>query len=115
MAHSIEARVPFLDYRLVELAANLPWKHKLHHGWAKYVLRKAVDDIIPAENLWRREKFGFNSPHSEWMRRKKESALAEMGDSTILRSLCEMDHLQRDFTSLSPRTAWRFYNVALWE
>jgi asparagine synthase (glutamine-hydrolysing) len=115
MAHSIEARVPFLDYRLVELAANLPWDHKLHHGWAKYVLRKAVDDIIPAENLWRREKFGFNSPHSEWMRRKKESALVEMGDSTILRSLCEMDHLQRDFTSLSPRTAWRFYNVALWE
>ncbi|MEX2577575.1 MAG: asparagine synthase (glutamine-hydrolyzing) [Verrucomicrobiales bacterium] len=115
MAHSVEARVPFLDHRLVELAANLPFDYKLHRGWAKYVFRKAIEDIVPAENLWRREKFGFNSPHEDWMRRHRDRALDEIGDSTLLRSCCDMDVLRNRFDELDPRMRWRLYNTALWE
>jgi asparagine synthase (glutamine-hydrolysing) len=70
MAHSIEARVPFLDYRLVDYVFSIPAVYKIHDGWTKWLLRLAVSDLLPAEIVWRKEKFGFATPR--WATREAE-------------------------------------------
>jgi asparagine synthase (glutamine-hydrolysing) len=72
-AHSIETRVPFLDHRLVELAFSIPMNLKIKGKTTKYILKKAVQDIIPDEIINRKKK-GFGAPTSEWMR--KESPIS---------------------------------------
>jgi len=67
MAHSIETRVPFLDHRLVEYAMKIPSSLKLKNGVTKYILKKAVEGIIPDEIIYR-PKQGFNAPMTEWLR-----------------------------------------------
>jgi asparagine synthase (glutamine-hydrolysing) len=88
MAHSIEARVPFLDHELWEFAAGLPSRMLLNGSQPKGLLREAVRDLLPPEILARR-KWGLAAPYSDWLRRPRlsdwaeealsESALAEAG------------------------------------
>jgi asparagine synthase (glutamine-hydrolysing) len=68
MAFSIEARLPFLDYRLVELAFALPDTQKLDGATTKAVLRRALADRIPKGVLARRDKMGFETPTDLWLR-----------------------------------------------
>ncbi len=65
MAHAIEARVPFLDHKLVEFMARIPAKYKLNLLTDKYVLRQAMQGIVP-EAIRRRKKTGFTAPLSLW-------------------------------------------------
>lgn len=66
MATSVEARVPFLDHKLVEYAMNIPTDVKVKNGTAKYILKKAVEGIIP-HNIIYRKKQGFGAPINEWL------------------------------------------------
>jgi asparagine synthase (glutamine-hydrolysing) len=66
MAFGIEARVPFLDYRLVELACGLPDRLRVSRGRTKVVLRRAMRGRLPAAILDRRDKMGFVSPQAAW-------------------------------------------------
>lgn len=66
MAHSIEGRSPFLDYRLVSLAFQLPNNWKLRGPWNKYVLREAMDKRIPESVRSRPDKMGFSVPQRKW-------------------------------------------------
>lgn len=68
MAHSIEARTPFLDYRLVELAFEMPMSHKIRDGWTKRSLRDATEGVLPPEIQWRKDKKGFVTPEVLWLR-----------------------------------------------
>ncbi len=68
MAHSIEARVPFTDYRLVDYVFAIPAAYKIHRGWTKWLLRLAVKDLLPPEIVWRRDKLGFAAP--AWISRE---------------------------------------------
>ncbi len=67
MATSVEGRVPFLDYKLVEFALNIPTKLKYKHGLTKYILKKAAEDILPHEIIYRK-KVGFAAPISRWFK-----------------------------------------------
>jgi asparagine synthetase B (glutamine-hydrolysing) len=67
MAFSLEARVPFLDYRLVEFCFSLPVTQRIHDGWTKWVLRQAMDSILPEQVRWRRSKLGFATPERRWL------------------------------------------------
>ncbi len=67
MAHSLESRAPFLDHRLMELAAGLPVSLKLRGRRSKYLLRRARAPRLPAE-VFERPKKGFNAPVSHWLR-----------------------------------------------
>ena len=78
MAFSIESRVPFLDHRLVELAFALPDSVKRRDGWSKYGLRRALDDLLPAEVVWRRDKKGFPTPVGNWLRDGRGSAALDL-------------------------------------
>lgn len=69
MRFSIETRVPFLDRDLVEYCAALPERMKLHSGYSKYVLRRAMDGRLPDEIAWNRTKLGFGMAEQFWFRR----------------------------------------------
>jgi asparagine synthase (glutamine-hydrolysing) len=68
MAHSRESRLPFLDYRIMEFVMSLPEDFIIQNGMTKAILREAVQDVLPAEILQRRDKIGFAAPESEWLR-----------------------------------------------
>ena len=65
MAHSIEIRSPFLDYQFVNLALSVPGQWKIKNGEPKYILKKALGNLLPAETLYRKKQ-GFNVPLREW-------------------------------------------------
>jgi len=68
MAHSVETRMPFLDYRLVELAVRCPASFKLAGGWSKRLLREAMAGTLPESVRLRRSKLGFDAPEAAWLR-----------------------------------------------
>ena len=68
MAHGIEARVPFLDHRLVEFSIAIGDRHKIVGGDTKRVLRGAMGDILPETVRKRRDKLGFTTPEEAWFR-----------------------------------------------
>jgi asparagine synthase (glutamine-hydrolysing) len=68
MAHSLEARVPFLDHRLVELLFSLPADELIRGGETKSVLRRALADLLPPNVLARRDKLGFVTPTARFLR-----------------------------------------------
>ena len=68
MAHSLEARVPLLDHRLVELAFSLPGGELIRRGETKSVLRRALSDLLPPEVAARRDKLGFVTPEARFLR-----------------------------------------------
>jgi asparagine synthase (glutamine-hydrolysing) len=72
MAHSIESRVPFLDYRLVEFVIGLPDSFKINNARTKHVLREAMKGIIPDRIYNRHDKLGFMSPEEVWIRDNPE-------------------------------------------
>ncbi len=70
MAHSVESRVPFLDYRLVEFVLGLPDEFKLSGGVTKRVLRTGMSSILPVRIRDRTDKLGFSTPESAWVRER---------------------------------------------
>jgi asparagine synthase (glutamine-hydrolysing) len=66
MAHSVEVRSPFLDYRLVEFVATIPGRMKIRDGIVKDILKRAVEPLIP-EGITNRPKEGFVLPIFDWM------------------------------------------------
>jgi asparagine synthase (glutamine-hydrolysing) len=68
MAHGIEARVPFLDHRLVEFSIAIGDRHKIVGGDTKRVLRGAMGDLLPETVRKRRDKLGFTTPEEVWFR-----------------------------------------------
>jgi len=114
MGVSLEARVPFLDHKFVELAMSIPEKMKTRNGELKHILKKAVRGLIPDEIIDRRKQ-GFGVPVYEWFSE-------QLGDFTRgeLDSFCrETDFLDRTEVMRlldandGPR-AWYLLNFALW-
>ncbi|HZH83721.1 MAG TPA: XrtA/PEP-CTERM system amidotransferase [Phototrophicaceae bacterium] len=79
MAVSLEVRAPFLDHKLLELAASMPSSFKLRNGVGKYILKKSLEPVLP-RNILYRPKQGFAIPLDVWFKRE----LKEMAHSTIL-------------------------------
>ncbi len=79
MAHSIEARTPFLDYRLVELTLNLPAEHKIADGLTKRVMREGMRSALPARILERRDKIGFATAEAHWLKTPQFRPLIQEG------------------------------------
>jgi len=67
MAFGIEARVPFVDYRLLELAFGPGRDLRFKDGWTKWLLREAAAGVVPESIRWRRDKVGFATPESKWL------------------------------------------------
>ncbi|MBA2524825.1 MAG: asparagine synthase (glutamine-hydrolyzing) [Pyrinomonadaceae bacterium] len=76
MAVSLEARSPFLDHHVIEFAASLPERLKLRGLTTKYLLKRVLKKLLPAENLQRR-KMGFGVPIGHWFRGELQPFLRE--------------------------------------
>jgi len=76
MAVSLEARSPFLDHHMIEFAASLPENLKLRGLTTKYLLKRVLAKLLPAENLSRR-KMGFGVPIGHWLRGEMQPFLRE--------------------------------------
>jgi asparagine synthase (glutamine-hydrolysing) len=83
MAHGIEARVPFLDHRLVELSIGLGDRHKIVGGDTKRVLRRAMASILPEVVRKRRDKLGFATPEEDWFRGPLRAAVLGGVEQTL--------------------------------
>jgi asparagine synthase (glutamine-hydrolysing) len=77
MAHGLEARSPLLDYELMEFAASLPSTYKVKGGIKKYILKKAVEALLPAAIL-SRPKVGFGVPIEQWFRKELREFAADL-------------------------------------
>jgi asparagine synthase (glutamine-hydrolysing) len=123
MAFSIEARVPFLDYRLVEFVLRLPTEQKISGEWTKPVLREAMKGILPEKVRLRTDKKGFETPEGDWFRGELSTML---GDTVSSRSFASrgffnasavrkaFDAFQRGRPGLTSRELWRIVNTELW-
>ena len=122
MAHGIEARVPFLDHRLVEFSIGLGESHKIVHGDTKRVLRRAMAGVLPSEVANRRDKLGFATPEQTWFRGPLRQAIEAGVEDTLARfpGLLHPDNTRRltqqMLTGDRPLdfTAWRIVNVGIW-
>jgi len=93
MAHSIESRVPFLDYRLVELMFSLPSSYKLYKNFGKYIHREALKPIVAAEILGRKDKIGFLAPGEHfWMRNEMQPLIKEILSSSSFKTRKIFNH-----------------------
>ncbi|MCU0337087.1 MAG: asparagine synthase (glutamine-hydrolyzing) [Sediminibacterium sp.] len=115
MRNSIETRLPFLDYRVVEAGVSFLPKFKIWNGWTKYVLRLAIEDVLPNHVVWRKNKLGFNAPERSWLSAHKETMVAEVAKSTLLKSITNFELLQQRFPDLPYKEQWLYYNIAVWE
>jgi asparagine synthase (glutamine-hydrolysing) len=85
MAHSVESRLPFLDYRLVEFLLRCRPSLKLRNGRSKWLLREALAPVLPQKIRQRRTKLGFNTPETKWMRLGLQNGYRGMWDTPDLR------------------------------
>jgi len=85
MAHSVESRLPFLDYELAEFAVNCPASLKLRDGWSKWLLRNAMFSTLPEKIRLRKTKLGFNTPEADWVRHGLQNGHRRLWDSPALK------------------------------
>jgi asparagine synthase (glutamine-hydrolysing) len=85
MAHSIEARVPFLDHRLVEFNLALGNHHKIHRSDTKQILRRAMAHVLPETVRQRRDKLGFATPEQSWFTGSLKPLIVEGVEATLRR------------------------------
>ncbi|HWE61189.1 MAG TPA: asparagine synthase (glutamine-hydrolyzing) [Chloroflexota bacterium] len=122
MAFSLEARVPFLDYRLVEYVFGAPNAVRLGGGLTKQVLRRAARGVIPEVVRARRDKLGFTTPEATWLRGPARAAIAELlaSPSPSLREYIRPDAARETFTAfaqgapVSEALIWRWISLDLW-
>ncbi len=112
-ANSVETRLPFLDYRCVELAVSLPNQYKIKEGWTKNILRNAVNEILPKEVAWRKDKLGFAAPEKTWLDNHLEEMQRVINQSSILDLV--LDKEKFNLRKLDLKTKWKLFNIAKWE
>ena len=121
MAFSVEARVPFLDHRLVEYLFSLPAKYHLRGGYTKYSYRKSMEGRIPDSILWRTDKQGFSMPDRLLLKGASEyvsDIIAQIPSNSAVYDKQEIEkifkhELQSD-ANYRP-IYWRVINALVWQ
>jgi len=118
MAVSLEARVPFLDHRVVEFAWRLPLSAKIRNGQGKYILREVLSRYVP-RSLFARPKMGFGVPIAAWLRGPLRDWAEALIDPTRLRdegylNPDEVRRLWNEFLAGS-RHHYRLWNILIFQ
>ncbi|MFB0527752.1 MAG: asparagine synthase (glutamine-hydrolyzing) [bacterium] len=114
MAVSLEARVPFLDHKLVEFAMSIPQSVKVRKGELKHIMKKAVERVIPREIIYRKKQ-GFGVPVKEWFFR-------ELGNFTKEKLVKFSNHtdffhkpaIEKMFIKARGEELWFLLNFVMW-
>lgn len=115
LAIPVEVRAPLLDYRLVEFAFNLPVNLLIRDGWLKWILRQAVNDLLPPTITWRRKKMGYPFPLQDWLRDSHRiiGALFASNENPYLNAPLIRSNLEQ-WTLEQPDLLWRALSLELW-
>jgi asparagine synthase (glutamine-hydrolysing) len=121
MAASIESRVPFLDHVLVEFATRIPREVQIHGLAGKRILKKAVEDLLPHEILYR-QKLGFPTPWSGWLAGSRLETIREMllAPRSLQRGYFRREAIEKLFAEHRAKhrdnydRIWRLLNLELW-
>ena len=121
MATSLESRVPFLDHTFVEFASTVPDHLKIHGAEQKYILKKAVEDLLPHEIVYRK-KMGFPTPLRQWLMSPEAKPLfdAIRDRKGFLAQYVDLDQMEplfnRHLANQEDATdrIWRLLGLQLW-
>jgi asparagine synthase (glutamine-hydrolysing) len=121
MASAVEARVPFLDHEVVELAMAMPPEEKIRDGVGKHVLKRAVSDLLPNDLIWR-PKQGFGTPVSDWFRGPLGDNLSRQLEGSQIHQLGYLDReeirrlvaLHRSGRADRSFQLWNLLNLTAW-
>jgi asparagine synthase (glutamine-hydrolysing) len=114
MAFGVETRLPFLDYRLVELCMGLSLGCKIRDGWTKWILRKCMAGTVPDAIVWRKDKIGFEAPDACWMTAEESHVRRTIMSSELVRSISKQVRLEASLSRMPLRNRWRLYSLAMW-
>jgi asparagine synthase (glutamine-hydrolysing) len=119
MAHGVEVRMPFMDWRLVSFALALPWTAKIRNGLTKAVLRDAVAPFSPHEVIYRKSKIGYTAPVHAWMNGPWREPLIDLMHSSEFLSCPLMPDasavVRRFLPALAGSKLSMFESFQLWE
>jgi asparagine synthase (glutamine-hydrolysing) len=119
MAHSLELRVPFLDKELFELTRKIPVDQRIANGTTKYVLRKAMEGVVP-DFILNRPKLGFPVPMRTWMKQEEGTRIVEQIEAAGLGDYINIDEVHAMLKKHKAgegdyaRKIWALYIFALW-
>ncbi len=121
MAVSLEARVPFLDHRLVEFCIGLPYHMKIRGDRSKWILRESMKDRLPTSIVERRDKKGFPTPVGRWLRESEAFVRDHLAADVVsrrglLREATVARLQQEHFSGTRDHgwALWRLLNLELW-
>lgn len=115
MAWSVESRMPFMDYRVMQFLAQVPYAYRVHAGWTKWLARHAANDMLPSTVLWRRDKLGWAIPEQAWFGAGAPLARwfdEQLSGSSFVQNLAQT--MGRDLRAVSAAERVRWLNLAVW-
>ena len=117
MANSVESRVPFLDYRLVDFVFSLPSQYKVQPPYTKVIHRFAMKDLIPEEIYYRQDKGIFSSPfYQVWMKQELKPFISDIFASSAFRqrgiwNLPKINHYWHKYLAGDNKQVEMLFNV----
>lgn len=125
MAHGIEVRLPFLDWRLVVFCFSLPDESKIGEGYSKRILREAMRGILPEKIRTRTRKIGFQSPMGDWMNAElgawaldrahsQHFLQAPVSNGPAIRDYIMKKQAEKSWDGRDSRIIWRHMQADLW-
>jgi len=119
MRYSVESRVPYLDYELVEFVLSLPPEMKIRNGLTKFILRESVRDILPAKIYHRKTKLGYGTAQSQWSIQShrgdfEQRVISAAGAIPFLDNTKVKSKLHNIDSSLTSSLFWRIIIFDIW-
>jgi len=120
MQYGVEARAPFMDYRLVEFALSLETKYKIDKSINKKIIRHYAHDLIPPTGRDRKDKMGFTSPQALWQRRELKPNFDQTMDEILKHDFIKIPDLKLAYEAYQKKNKgdffyfWRIYNLYHW-
>jgi len=121
MAHSLEARVPFLDKEFIALCSQIPANLKLRGFTEKYILRQSMKGVVPKEII-KRKKHGFNVPIQDWLNNELKGMVAQLLSPAVIKKqgFYNPAYIEKLLTNYKnnphyySRQLWVLLNFELW-
>lgn len=121
MAFSIETRLPFMDYRVVEFAIGLPSRYKIRGQWSKWIIRKGCRKYLPKAVAKRKNKMGFPAPFARWLREEGElhklrDIIYDFGKRNIIapEKIEQIYHEHMSGEADNSELLYRIYSTEVW-
>lgn len=122
MRFSVEARVPYLEYQLVEYAMNIPSKYKVYKGEVKYILKQSLKKLLPKLIFERNNKIGYETPMDKWFRseclaNEVESMLKE--ENQVMERYLNITYIRQKWQEQvegknNAMVIWKYYYLTKW-